>query len=445
MKNIWLILGVVLLLGAGGYMGYSYFYPEDTTVIPDNSGIAETPALDELPEVTPQTTATGAVVSIPKPIQEKVIIATENTTPGNNSADNFIHQGKDFLANGKFVEAREAFAKASQADPTTVYYLGMMSSYFGERQASENYLKSLNSGDVKLAQNAQKVLDAYTLFDTYQDGRQEFLAALVAKQFLVIGEIDLAIGKMEYVLSKMPNYTDVSTLLGSAYLIKGNYEKAISIFTKSLPNDRPEVYYWLGIAHFYEQNYNKAIGSFQLALNKGYKPQFKPHEKTADSYVALANFEQAVTEYQAAINTPDGSKYIDLYIRPVWVLIDKLRSPDRALALSNEAILKFPESAMAYNLLGWSYVASGSYDQGKTALDRALVLDPTLAAVHLNVGNYYRAQNNLVQAKAAYEQAINYDKSGSIARSARNLIKSIEGEAQIQGAAQSGSGVSSNT
>jgi len=50
----------------------------------------------------------------------------------------------------------------------------------------------------------------------------------------------------------------------------------------------------------------------------------------------------------------------------------------------------------------------------------------------------------LVQAKSSYEQAILYDKSGSIARAARNLLKSIEGEVQIQGAAQSGSVVSGN-
>lgn len=447
MKNIWLILGIVLLLGAGGYVSYGYLFPENQSPVLDNSGIAETPALDELPEVKPQITATGSVVSTPKPVQEKLVITTENATPGNNSTDNFILQGKGFLLAGKFTEAREAFAKANQNDPVTIYYLGLMSSYFGERQASENYLKSLSTisnQDVKLSQNAQKIIDAYTLFDTYQDGRQEFLAALIAKQFLVIGEIDLAIGKMEYILSKVPTYTDVATLLGSAYLIKGNYDKAISIFTKSLPNDRPEVYYWLGIAHLYQQNYNKAIGSFQLALNKGYKPQFKSHEKIADCYVSLSDFEQAVVEYESAINSTDGSKYIDLYIRPVWVLIDKLRSPDRALSMANQAVLKHPDSAMAYNLLGWSYVASGNYEQGKISLDKALSLDPTLAAVHLNLGNYYRAQNNLIQAKASYEQAINYDKSGSIARAARNLIKSIEGQIQTQGAMQNGSAVSSN-
>jgi len=112
--------------------------------------------------------------------------------------------------------------------------------------------------------------------------------------------------------------------------------------------------------------------------------------------------------------------------------------------MANQAVLKHPDSAMAYNLLGWSYVVLGNYEQGKIALDRALSLDATLAAVHLNMGNYYRAQNNLVQAKSSYEQAILYDKSGSIARAARNLLKSIEGEVQIQGAAQSGSVVSGN-
>lgn len=442
-KKILLLAGIVLL-GVGGYGIYSW---NQADAVPENPAnwVVDQRALDELPNVAPQPTASSVATpgNVPSAITtpstrptpvitprvpEKIVVPAETSTPGITSTDPNIRLGKGYLSQGKYAEARDAFNQATPNEAITLYYQGLITSYFGDRTASVqflNNLKALPSVDAKLSGNAQKVLDAYALFDTYQDGKPEFLAALIAKQFLSFGELDLAIGKLEYVLNKAPDYTDVSTLLGSAYLIKGNYEKAITIFTNSLPNDRPEVYYWLGIAHFYQQNYSKAIASFQLSLDKGYRPQFKPHEKIADAYVYLSNFTQAVEAYKAAINASDGQEYIDLYVRPVWIYIDKLKMPDEALTLATQASVRFPRSAMAYNLLGWSQLAVGQYDQAKLALDKSIELDPALAATYLNLGNYYRSQNNPTQAIAAYQKAVQYDKQGSIARAAQNLIKSI--------------------
>jgi tetratricopeptide (TPR) repeat protein len=442
-KKILLLAGIVLL-GVGGYGLYAWNQPDVVPETPSN-WVVDQRALDELPNVAPQSTATvvptptGTTRPVTSPsvrpssvitprAPEKIVVPAETSTPGMTSTDPNIRLGKGYLSQGKYAEARDAFNQANQSDATTIYYQGLITSYFGDKTASVqflNTLKGLPNVDAKLAQNAQKVLDAYALFDTYQDGKPEFLAALIAKQFLSFGELDLAIGKLEYVLNKTPDYTDVSTLLGSAYLIKGNYEKAITIFTNSLPNERPEVYYWLGIAHFYQQNYSKAIAAFQLSLDKGYRPQFKPHEKIADAYVYLNNFTQAVEEYKSAINTSDGQDYIDLYVRPVWLYIDKLKMTEEALTIATQAVGRFPRSAMAYNLLGWSQLGLGQYEQAKVSLDKAVELDPTLAATYLNLGNYYRAQNNPAQAIATYQKAVQYDKQGSIARAAQNLIKSI--------------------
>lgn len=442
-KKILLLAGIVLL-GIGGYGIYNW---NQADVVAENptDWVVDQRALDELPNVAPQSsiaavvtpssrpTATTPPTNRPSPVitpraPEKIVVPAETSTPGITSTDPNIRLGKGYLSQGKYAEARDAFNQATPNEAITLYYQGLMTSYFGDRTASVqslNTLKALPGVDAKLSSNAQKVLDAYALFDTYQDGKPEFLAALIAKQFLSFGELDLAIGKLEYVLNRAPDYTDVSTLLGSAYLIKGNYEKAITIFTNSLPNDRPEVYYWLGIAHFYQQNYSKAIASFQLSLDKGYRPQFKPHEKIADAYVYLSNFTQAVEAYKSAITTSDGQEYIDLYVRPVWLYIDKLKMPEEALTLSTQAVARFPRSAMAYNLLGWSQLGVGQYDQAKVSLDKSVELDSTLAATYLNIGNYYRSQNNPTEAVAAYQKAVQYDKQGSIARAAQNLIKSI--------------------
>lgn len=439
-KKILLIAGVVLLL-AGGY-GLYYFWSQPQVISQTTlDWAADQKSLDELPSVAPQKVGTAIPAPIstispslrptpttaPKP-PEKIVVPAETSVPGASSTDPNIRLGKSLLTQGKYAEAREAFNQASSSDSTAIYYQAMMASYFGDRTASVaslNVLKGLPNVDAKIQGNGQKLLDAYALFDTYQDGKQEFLAALIAKQLLSFGEVDLAIGKLEYVLNKVPDYTDVSTLLGSAYLIKGNYEKAITIFTNSLPNDRPEVYYWLGIAHFYQQNYSKAVGAFQLSLDKGYRPQFKPHEKIADAYVYMTNYTQAVEEYKSAINTSDGQDYIDLYVRPVWLYIDKLRMPEEALTLATQAVARFPRSAMAFNLLGWSQLGLGQFDQAKQSLDKSVSFDPSLAATYLNLGNYFRSQNNPAEAIAAYQKAIQSDRQGSIAKAAQNLIKSI--------------------
>lgn len=435
-KSGYIIIGIILV-AVLGYGAYSYFQPMAPAAT-QNDWITDQKSLDELPEVTPSPvvsatpgTTTPAASPTPtsiKKLPEKILIPAQSATPANISSDPFIQQGRQLLTQGKYAEARDAFNQAAPS-ATATYYQGLIASYFGERAPSVDALtalKTMPDADAKLLENGQKILDSYTLFDTYQDGRQEFLAALISKQLLSIGEVDLAIGKLEYILNKVPDYTDVSTLLGSAYLVKGNYERAITVLTDSLPNDRPEVYYWLGIAHLYQESYNKAIGAFQLALNKGYQPAFKPHEKIADTYLSLNNFVQAAAAYESALQTADGQDYIDLYVRPVWVYIDKLRQPSDALRLANQAVLRFPRSAMAHNLLGWSQVASGNYADAKVALDKAVALDPTLAAIYLNLGSYYRAQNDLAGAINAYQSAVQYDKQGSIANAARNILKSLE-------------------
>ncbi|MBI4835742.1 MAG: tetratricopeptide repeat protein [Candidatus Abawacabacteria bacterium] len=430
MSRILFFIGSACVVAGIAYGASQYWVTEPVVETPQATVSSVPASLDELPEVKP-TVAVKAVSSTPTPVKrppEKLVILAESSTPGKDSKDPYIKQGKNFISLAKFPEAQNAFKQADQNDPVALYYNGLMATYFGDRSQTENAfnaIKSLPNVDAKINANIQKITDTYALFDTYQDARSEFLATLLAKQLLVIGEVDLAIGKLEYVQNKVADYTDINTLLGAAYLIKGNYEKAVNILSKALPNDRPEVYYWLGVAHLYQQNFNKAIGAFQLSLNKGYRPTFKPHEKMGDAYLTMNNFEQAVTEYKTAFDSLEGSQYIDLYIRPVWILIDKLARPEEALLVANQAISRLPQNAMAHNLVGWAQLALGNFTEAKLALEKSISLDITLAATYLNLGNYYRSQNDLIQAKVNYEKAVSYDKQGSIARAARANLQSL--------------------
>lgn len=430
-----LSLGIILVAVGLFYAGYQWMFSANDQQA--NNPLPTPAVLNELPQiiqpqpiVRPTVTSTPSPTSIAVPRQpEKLVLLAQSATPGQNSTDPFIKQGKSLITSNKFQEAQKIFKQANPQDPIVLYYLGMMGSYFAERENSVNYfttLKSQTNADAKLLDNAQKMLDVYTLFDTYQDGRAEFLGTLIAKQFLVLGEVDLAIGKLQYLEQRNPDYVDVNTLLGAAYLTKGNYDGAVTILSKALPSERSEIYYWLGVAHLYQQNFNKAVAAFQLALNKGYKPVFKPHEKMGDAYLSVNNFEQAVEEYKLAFTSLEGAEYVDLYVRPVWILIDKLRRPNDALTIANQAVSKMPTNAMSHNLVGWAQLGLRNLPAAKVSLDRAIELDSSLAAAYLNLGSYYVAVNDVEQARAAYEKAVTFDKAGSsISNAAKSHLQRL--------------------
>ncbi len=429
-----ILLGVVLVLVGCGYAFYQWLQP--TTATPIVTNLPAPAVLDELPQIvqpvipnrpTATPTATRPTGSAQPP--QKLVLLAQSATPGQNSSDPHIKQGKLLLAKSRFEDARASFKQANQQDPVALYYLGMMASYFAERENSVNFfnaLKAQTNVDSKLLDNAQKMLDTYTLFDTYQDGRPEFLGTLIAKQFLVLGEVELAIGKLRYLEARNPDYVDINTLLGAALLTKGDYEDAITILSKALPSERPEVYYWLGVAHLYQQSFSKAVAAFQLALNKGYKPVFKPHEKMGDAYLALNNFEAAVEEYRAAFNSAEGAEYVDLYVRPVWILLDKLKRPAEALDIANQAVIKVPRNAMSYNLVAWAQLGLKNFPAAKAALDKALELDASLSAAHLNLGSYYEATGDSENARTSYQKAVTFDKPGSsIGAAARSRLQRL--------------------
>ncbi len=150
----------------------------------------------------------------------------------------------------------------------------------------------------------------------------------------------------------------------------------------------------------------------------------------AELYFDSKEFEKAAEAYESVLAIDQEN--VNAYIRPVWLYIDYVKDPEKALKIAQSALAAFPESAMGYNLMGWSYIGLEDLKRAESHLKKALEIDPLLPAAHLNIGTLYEIQSKEKQALTSYHEAYRLDEAGSIGNLAgvkyNELIKQTSNE-----------------
>ena len=227
------------------------------------------------------------------------------------------------------------------------------------------------------------------------------------------------------ILREEPTYRDAWIILGYAYLTQEHYRDAQDALLKALELDpaKPETRYFLGLSYFGEDQYAAAVTQLQLAVESGYEPRVQAYQKLADVAVLAEQFDIAVKAYETVLIL--NSSDVTLYIRPIWLYLDKLNNADRAKELAEQAIQEHPNNAMSYNLLGWVQVAQNDLSNAEQNLNYALILDSDLAAAYLNLGWLEQKKENFEQAKEHYKRCYTLDPSGSVGNLAANRYNEI--------------------
>lgn len=361
---------------------------------------------------------------------DDLILAKETFTPATNSDKPLVQKAVSLIREYRINEAMDVFVQADtqESDQITQYYLGILHAYLGERKEAEEFLNKavMTNSHPKTTSYANRFIGAYNYYDTYQGAQAEFLDALISKELLASGEFEIAIDKLRFITSYNPAYIDAWVLLGSAYLIQGKYDQSTEALKEVLPTDRAEVYYWLGLAYYYQNNLDKSISGYAQALRKGYQPRYRVYEKIGDIYLDKSNYEKAVENYSLALAEEDAKSHIDLYIRPVWLYNDVLDDSEQALRLAQQALEFQPDNAMAYNLVGWSYLGLENFAEAKAYLKTAKELDPNLAAARLNLGRYFEAVGDTENALEYYAKARELDPDGAIGESANRRYLNLQ-------------------
>ena len=310
---------------------------------------------------------------------------------------------------------------------TAYYYKALVNAFFDNyEEAQKNLKKAVEINSVQeITKKSQDFLHAFEQINKAEGLQNEYILTLIAKNFNLGSEYTLAIEKLIKVTQTMPEYRDAWILLGYAQLHQEEYLAAIKSLENALNLDteKPEIRYLLGLAYFGVDNYLEAITHLEIALQNGYEPKIHIYQKLAEMYLMTKDYKSALNNFEKALELKDEA--VDYYIRPIWILADHLKSPNRCIKLANQAIKNHPDEGMSHNLLGWCQLAKNDNENAKLNFQKAINMNPNLGAAYLNLGKLYKLENNLDKAKENFKKAFELSEGSSIGNLAATLYNEI--------------------
>lgn len=338
-----------------------------------------------------------------------------------------IGMAKSYIAERDMEEAKKILEPLSQENAELRYYQGIIFAYLKDYEKSkDDFVQALTfNPDDKLRDKIQKFINAYEEFAKNRGGVTIHLQALLAKALTEVEEQQIAIPMLNEVLKEKSNYIDAWTVLGYAYLKEEKYQDAIDALeeSKKLAPEDAENTFFLGLAYYYAEKYDDALNNFNLALKNDYQPQALVKQKIAEIYVLKGEYDKGAQAYEDLVSLYD--KNIDLYIKPVWLYIEKTNEPAKALTLAATAVEKYPEDAMAHNLLGWAQVANNNFSEGKNELLAAIKIDSQMDAAYFNLGQLYEKKKQPDIAIKLYQKAAQIKKDDNITQMAEKRYQAL--------------------
>ena len=174
-------------------------------------------------------------------------------------------------------------------------------------------------------------------------------------------------------LKLKPDLPDAFLNRGDAYLRKGDFDLALSDFSKVI-----------------EMNPNN-VNAF---LNRG------------DAYLEREDFDLALSDFNKAIELNSDNADVYIYRGNAYLKYDK---SNLALADFSKAIEMNSNDAAAYIIRGDAYFEHGDLNLALTDFDKAIELNPDNANAYIIRGKVYHKNGNLDLAKQDYEKAIELD------------------------------------
>ena len=341
---------------------------------------------------------------------------------------------RTLLKQSDFEGAKTLFTELKRMNPThhtLMYYDGLLSVLDGkydEGKKKFQSLKNLQNVDSKLIEKTDRFLNAYTEFEFAQAAEPLYRSMLLARAMSENQEYELAIHLLKDMIRERSDLRDAWILLGFSYMNLDKYLFALTSFERAyeLDSQWPSTQYFLGLTHAELGNTDQAIIFLNYALNNGFEPSVAVEQKLAELYIDSKRYADAAQAYRKVLE--ENNSDITTFIQPVWIYLDFLSQPKEALKIAQQAVIKFPEDPMAYNLLGWAQIGTGNFVEAEKNLNKALEMDSNLAAAHLNFGKLYEAQDHKEKAMAAYQKAYELDQNGSVGNQAAQSYNQLQSE-----------------
>ncbi len=228
---------------------------------------------------------------------------------------------------------------------------------------------------------------------------------LLAELHLADQQPEEARRQAEAVLALYPDDAQAHHVLGLALEAAGQGEAARSHFEQAVQLDPKNETYALSRQTAAEPIEPVAFASDQPVAERAAKSnaQFGPAGalldegdralSSGDKPAALASFRQAMT-------AQPGNPRVALRAAAIAIAHNE---PDLAVAVVNDALRLFPDSAALYRMLGTSHYRRGDMKSSQAALSRAIALDKSDALAYFLMGATLRRLGQS-EAAASFEQ-----------------------------------------
>jgi len=338
--------------------------------------------------------------------------------PGNLNTS--VYLIRTLLADRKITEAQKIITGLTEQNQETKYYEGIIAAYAGDYEKSKSLLKEAVSMDTTATTTAkaQNFLSAYDEFSFNQGSPLTHLKTLLARSMDQTEEYNMAIPLLFEVVREQKDYRDAWIILGHSYLNIAKYQDAIEALeeAKKLDPQKTETLFYLGLAYYAADNLDLAASNLELAKTNGFQPSVQIDQKLSEIYLQQKKYEKAAQSYENVIALADNDVYY--YVKPVWIYIDRLNSPKKAMDLAQKAFKNHPGEAMSFNLLGWASIKSGKLTDAGKYLAKAKSINPNLDAVYLNYGLLYEKMGESTKAFDSYKKAFDMGAGNSISAAA---------------------------
>lgn len=338
-----------------------------------------------------------------------------------------VYLARTLLSMRKQDEARKILSSVQNPSQESKYYQAIVEIYFGDYEKAKKYLNDSLAigGSNDITQKTKNFLAAFDEFNFSKGGQQSHLKTLLARSYNQTGEYETAIPLLFQVIKEKKDYRDAWIMLGYAYLNIEKYEEAIEALqeAKKLDAQKPETLFFLGLAYYGVNDLKKAAENLELSKKNGFEPKVQINQKLAEIYLQMKSYKEAADNYETvlALNNQD----INYFIKPVWIYLERLNQPVKAVALAQKAMFTHPNEAMSFNLLGWSKIGENRLDEAEDLLKKALEMDPQLAAAYLNFGYLYEKRAQLDLAINSYKKAYSMGNGTSISSAAADRYNQL--------------------
>lgn len=281
------------------------------------------------------------------------------------------------LRTGELGTARKRLEDATDS-PQKHYALALLNIIEGNHTIAQQELNTVTTGwEPALRTNARTLLGAYEEFALFPQSSDLHLITLLSRSLAQVQECELALPLLAQVTKEKDDYRDAWIVQGYCELTTERPQQALVSLERAynLNPEKPEIQYFLARAHAALNQHENAITFLEYALQNGFTPKSEIRRLIASEALKKGDAAAALGQYKALVEEPEAS--IEAFDGAVSTAL-ALKRNDEAIALATLATQRLPENAKSFDLLGWAYIEAGKKEEARTALTKALQIDPYL-------------------------------------------------------------------